>query len=476
VGAINTSPRAAIYPPSGNIVSGLRLPVGRTVMILASMGYVASFHLAYVGWIAPYFSDVGLPYAPPGPMALVLLYVLALLPSSWVPIELERPTQFVYLILYLAVYVPSIFVPTFVALQPMGETLIIAVVLCVGMGLIGSSYKLTLLKFRPSRIEPGVFWTAVIGFTLALDIWVIIKFGSSLRFVSFEDVYSVRHSSSGILSQAGFLSYAIFWLSGALNPYLIASGFFEKKTYRMLLGIGGQVLIYAAAAHKAALLSIVFIPAFALFLRRNPRRVGIKVAVVGVAVLLVLTFLLQLYPQNDQIKWVGFVVLFRALAMPGLSTAEYQDFFSRNPHTWFTQYRPFIHTFGYPYSRELGLEIGKYYSKMEDTQANAHFWASDGIASAGVVGILMASVLCGLVFWVVDTIFAKYPTAFGAATLSFWALAISNVSLLTSISSNGLGILIVLIYFGPQLSVYRSGCAGEGKRQQTVSVLRRRSQ
>jgi len=421
----------------------------RPVMIAGSLAYAAAFHWSYVSWAVPIFAASGLTYSPPALGVLLALYILVVLPSLWLPIDLQRPTQFVYLILYLTVYVPSVFVPTFVGLQEPHDTLAMSAALCAGLAIIGSSHKFPTLKVGQPAIERGLFWTLLYGVVLAVDVWIIVAFGGSLHFVGFEDVYTVRSAATHLLEGAGALGYAMLWSSGALNPYLIASGVFENNKFRIFLGAAGQALIYAAAAHKAALVSILFIPLLAAWFRRKPRRLLLKFVLGAVVLLLVLTVALQLYPSNVGMRWTGIVVVYRTLSLPGLLTAQYQDFFSRSPHTLFSQYTPFRSLFAYPYGREIGYELGKYYSRQEDVQSNAHFWAADGIASAGIGGIFIASVLCGFTFWFVDSLLVKYGTAFGAATLTFWALVISNVSLLTSVSSQGLGILILLFYFGP---------------------------
>jgi hypothetical protein len=427
----------------------LRFSAWRPAMIMGCLSYAAAFHWAYVSWAVPIYAGTGLTYTPPALEVLLALYFLAVLPSFWLPLDLLRPTQFVYLIVYVAVYVPSIFVPTFVGLQQVHDTLAMSLVLCAGLAIVGSSYKFPTLRIGQSAIERRLFWILLYGVVLAVDVWIVVAFRGSLHFVGFEDVYTVRGAAAHLLESAGVLGYAMLWSSGALNPYLIASGVFENNKFRIGLGAAGQALIYAAAAHKAALVSILFIPVLAAFFQRKPRRLLLKFVLGAVVLLLVLTIGLQLNPSNVEIRWTGIVVVYRTLALPGLLTAQYQDFFSRSPHTWFSQYTPFKDLLSYPYGREIGYELGRYYYGQEDVQSNAHFWASDGIASAGIGGIFIASALCGFAFWVVDSLLFKYGTAFGAATLSFWALAISNTSVLTSISSQGLGMLILLYYFGP---------------------------
>ncbi len=444
--------------PHKNQSQASSFPLSRCALIGGALAYTAAFHWAYASWVAPVYAFAGANYLPPSQTVLLILYILAVLPSIWIPLEIRRPTQFVYVVIYITVYVPSVLVPTFIAYQTVDDTLLLSFTLCMGYGLIGATYRFPTVRLRHSAISADVFWSLVYGLVLTFDAWIFITFRGSLQFVSFEDVYSVRHSATEVLQSAGLLSYAMCWLSGALNPYLMVSGIFERKKTRILLGVAGQILIYAAAAHKAALVSILFVPAFAVWFRGGPRRFPLKLVALVLVIVLAIAFGMQIFPSSQAVHWTGVVVLFRTFALPGMLTAQYQDFFSRNPRTWFSQYAPLQTLLQSPYTHEVSYEVGEYYTGDQDVQSNAHFWASDGIASTGVGGILIASVLCGLVFWVTDNTLTKCSEGFGAAALTFWALAISNASLLTSISSLGLGILILLFYFGPPITQAHNRC------------------
>jgi ABC-type uncharacterized transport system permease subunit len=94
--------------------------------------------------------------------------------------------------------------------------------------------------------------------------------------------------------------------------------------------------------------------------------------------------------------------------------------------------------------------VGSFYSGDPTLDANAHFWATDGLAAWGLWGILLVSVVCALVFWVLDSTAKGHDLRFTALVVTFEALNLANVSLFTSLLSGGLGLLMIFLYFAPR--------------------------
>jgi hypothetical protein len=84
----------------------------------------------------------------------------------------------------------------------------------------------------------------------------------------------------------------------------------------------------------------------------------------------------------------------RTLSIGGLLNVMYFNFFSSHPYTYFSHVNIINFFTGiYPYGNKgLGQVVGSYFLS-DDLNANANFWATDGIASLGVVGILLISIL-----------------------------------------------------------------------------------
>jgi hypothetical protein len=84
---------------------------------------------------------------------------------------------------------------------------------------------------------------------------------------------------------------------------------------------------------------------------------------------------------------------------------------------------------------------------------NAGFWASDGLAAFGPLGIIVLSAACAGVFWVLDSVASRYDTRFVMVALAFIATSFANVSLFTTLLSGGLGILTAALFVLPKRGV-----------------------
>jgi len=72
---------------------------------------------AYINWLSLVFGYYGFTYAVPPDRYLALAFVCSVLPSLWMPMEVTRPSQLGYWVLYLTVFIPSMIIPLFVQLS-----------------------------------------------------------------------------------------------------------------------------------------------------------------------------------------------------------------------------------------------------------------------------------------------------------------------------------------------------------------------
>jgi hypothetical protein len=143
------------------------------------------------------------------------------------------------------------------------------------------------------------------------------------------------------------------------------------------------------------------------------------------------------------------IVIMRSLSIPGLATAHYQRFFSHHPNTYYSHVKGVNLLVEYPYDRSLGEEVGFDIYNSNEVDWNANFWATDGLAALGVPGVVLISILCGLLFWVLDSCAQGHNQNFVAVISCYAAANISNISLFTSFVSGGLGFLVILFFFMP---------------------------
>lgn len=438
----------------------------RLLLLAGILAYVASFQWMYVSYLYPFWGYFGFDYNPPATSYLALAWLLSVIPGLWMPLQLRRPSQFAYWVLYIAVFIPSMFVPLFAGLNPPNEILGLMMALFAGFAVVGSSYLLPLFPFRFSNIPRAWFWKGFLGLAAVLTLWMAVVFRHHAQLVSFQDIYDVRNAANDV-AEGSRVNYAFMLLTGAINPFLMGYGLFCKKAQLFLAGAAGQLLVYAIGGTKGSILSIFFIGAFALLFKSGRTAFASKMVFSALSLLglACLSYVGSGYDPGPLLTIALFVVLMRTLSTGGLLTAQYFDFFQHNPLTHFSHVKGVNWILTYPYQYPLGEEIGLAYAGTTDLDASAHFWATDGLGGLGLPGILLMSIVCALVFWVLDSASQRHDPRLAALVCAYAAYNIANISLFTSLLSGGLALLMVLLYLMPPQRVTAAAFAGQGSRR-----------
>ena len=421
------------------------------VLLLAGMAaYIACFQWLYVNYLFALWDYTGYLYHPPQFAYMVLAWALSLLPVLWMPLRLTRPSQLPYWVLYVTVLIPSMFVPLYAGMNPRMELVALVLTIWVGFAITGAGYLFPLLRLNPPRFPRRLFWTAFLVLAAALAIWVVAVFRGRLNFVGLSQIYAQRFDAAEI-EQGSLVGYPIMVLTGAIAPILMGWGLYYGRKKFFFTGVLIQILIYAAEANKSAIASIVFILAFYWLLRGRRFSFGVKMvwATAVMFAALALIFILVDCDPGPLVAVPFWLILMRTFGNGGLMTAQYYDFFSHNPHTYFSHVKGinwFVH---YPYPDAIGWNIGYAYTGNLTFDANAHFWAGDGLAGMGLPGVLIISLVCALVFWLLDSVAQKHDVKLAALLLSFVALNLANISLFTTLLSGGLALMMLFLYFAP---------------------------
>jgi hypothetical protein len=423
--------------------------VARLFLLLGVAAFVAAFNWAYVSWLSPIYGAEGFLFNEPRLSYLMQAVVFSVAPSLWMPIVLTKPSQIIYWILYLTAFIPSMFVPLYTAFQPDYEVAKLLTAMLAGLALIGLGYRLPLMRRRPVPASPVVFWATLSFCAVLLLVWVLYTFKGRLQFVSFENVYEVRLSATDVNQLAG---YAIMWLTSAINPFLIAWGLTNRKKALVLIGAAGQIFLYTTTAAKGVILSAGLIPLFYLALLGKNALIGLRIIWGTVALFCVLISINLVYggEPGDIGHWPSFLVFARIFGIPGMSTAVYHDFFTDHPLTYWSHVKGINLLITYPYDRPVPMVVGLFMSGNAELCANAHPWCQDGLAAWGLPGILVASLLCIPVFWMLDSAASGHELKFAATLVSFTAANIGNESVFTVMFSGGLFLIIIILYFLPR--------------------------
>jgi len=415
--------------------------------------YCASFQWSYATWISPVWGYTGLTYNSPDPSLLFIAYVLAALLCVLSPLKLRRTSQIIYWILYFTVYIPGLFAPLFVQLDSGLKLLLLELSLTGGMLLIALSYRLKLIDLRHYPISRQLFWIVfIISFALS-NVMLLVVFRGNLHLATLKEVYDVRAESGTVQLQNPGISYVSSLLSNVMNPFLIAYGVLVHRRKLVALGILGQVLVYATAAMRSVLLSPLFIIMIYYSVKKDRGGFVPKLGLLCCAMFVVLTVLVGVHTEGLFFN-LATITLVRSFSIPGVEIGEYQYFFEHFPHTYLSHIHGVNLLVSNAYGMSLGEEVGYFYAGAASNgrigNANADFFAMDGIAGFGLPGILIMGIVCAAMFWVLDSCTRKYPIAFSASVLASCAISLTNNSLFASFLGGGIMLIMLLFIFMPR--------------------------
>src|SRR6266581_2907834 len=424
----------------------------RVLLVFGIITYIACFQWMYIHWLYPTFGYYGFDYNPPGTAYLALAWVLGLLPSLWMPLVIVRPSQLAYWVLYSIVFIPCMFVPLYAGLSQPSQVARLMLTLFAGLGITGLSYFFPLRSFRPAQLRGSRFWFWFALLASTLTLWVVVAFRHQFQILSFSDVYDVRLAADDVM-KGTLLNYPLMWLYGAINPFLMGWGLYHKKIGFFLVGSFGQLIVYGSMGTKASILSIFFTAGFYFLLRGNRLPFAVKLtwslaALVGGLCL----FFVAADQDPGLLLWVVLsVVVMRLLSLNALATAQYHGFLQNNPHTYFSHAKGISWLIHYPYGNmSVGGAVGNYYYNNYAMDQTTHFWATDGLSSFGLPGVLLISVFCAFVFWTLDSLAERHDPRLAALLISYAAYNLANIGIFTTLLSGGLGLLILILYLMPR--------------------------
>jgi hypothetical protein len=144
----------------------------------------------------------------------------------------------------------------------------------------------------------------------------------------------------------------------------------------------------------------------------------------------------------------------RFLLISGINAVNYIDFFSQHEMTYYSHINV-VNYFSqaYPYGNlQIGQVIGEYYYDMADANFNANFFLTDGVAAAGIFGVVIIGIMAGILLALINILVSKHDYRFILMPFSIIAVLLMNISIFTTLFSGGLLFLILyLITLKPKL-------------------------
>ncbi len=274
---------------------------------------------------------------------------------------------------------------------------------------------------------------------------LVLKFRSIMSFAGIEGVYEQRANANefGIGVVYG---YVILWTSYVFAPLMIAIGFTTKVRSLVFLGLIFLIIIYMITASKTAFVIFGF-----LFFVHALNYFGLRKRMYMLAVIPIFPMLASMsvdlsgYGEFSAISsYILDQMVIRGIAIQAMIFNLYAEFFGQNPYTYYSHVTGISLLVEYPYQLPVGRVISMYQYGHPDTNANSGVWATDGIASGGAIGLIIAGVMIGLFLGFVNRMTKNVGHRFLSLTMIPLALLLVNVSMFTTVASGG-GLALVFL-------------------------------
>jgi hypothetical protein len=270
----------------------------------------------------------------------------------------------------------------------------------------------------------------------------------NFRIVGIEQIYDFRDR----MESPAVINYSIAIASGALLPFAFA-GFIVRKAYwQASAALLLLLLIYPVTLSKLALFAPFLLLAVLLLSKVFDARTTVILSLPGPV--LIGLILLVLFRHHSGLYFS--VVNFRLLAVPSNALDIYNDFFSRHDPTYFCQISIVRRIMTCPYQEPLWTLMEKAYNLGN---LNGSLFATEGVASVGLLFAPLATFGCGLVIALGNRLSAGLPPRFILLSGAVLLPILLNIPLSIVLNTHGAAILFLLWYITPRAIFEEEGAA-----------------
>jgi hypothetical protein len=263
----------------------------------------------------------------------------------------------------------------------------------------------------------------------------------NFRFVTLQHIYDFRSD----LHFPTAIRYLIGIVSNSVLPFTLACYLALNQRWWAGVVLVLMLLFYPITLSKLALFAPAWIAALLILSKFFEARTATVLSLllpvlVGVILIVTVPIAFGSLAYFDKVN-------IRMIATPSSAIDIYNDFFSKNPHTYFCQLtflKPLMHC---PYRDQLSVLMEKTYGFGN---LNASLFATEGIASIGLSFAPLSALLCGLVIACANRLSAGLPPRFILISGALLPQVLLNVPFSTVLITHGMGLLMLLWYVTPR--------------------------
>jgi hypothetical protein len=413
-----------------------------------ALAYAAIYMWCYVEFLNEHFEYNYFPLTHRGTAFLGFALVTTILPIGCLR-GIRAISSVIAVLIYLLLYAPIVLTFALGSDLPVLEIALVQLTFCAGMSMIFLA-DLVVVD-APLSLDAGVnLFPVVLVATVAATVYVFFVYRGNLSFAAFGDVYTQR-SANESLGASLLMRYVSTWLTTVLVPICFAYGLLTKRPHYLLVAVATCVILYMAAANKI----IILFPAayLAIYLIARNRTAWLYPMFLG-SLSIAIVLAVKVAGTGTVAFFGSSILLQRTVANGGMVTRLYHEFFSVHPQTAYSHVSGLDKiTQPYPYGAlGVGQVVGQYYW-APDMNANANFWATDGLAAMGLMGVLFASVICSLMLAAMNSVTRRYDTLFVLLCCIPFVSTLLNQSMFSSFWSGGAFFLMLFFLFNKRSAI-----------------------
>lgn len=387
--------------------------------------------LSYIYFVNPTYKYMGFSLDI-NSIKLLESYLFCILIFFFLPIGEKTPSRLGIKLLFLLIIVPT---STIYALKNESRAFFYFL-------LGGFFITLLIIKILPTfnirkiKTKYTLFFIVGVASILVYIILIILNGIPSFQAFHFSEVYEIRKNYK---LGPFFMSYLFIWQAKILNCFLIAFAWYYKRYFLLLIFISMQVLIFLISGHKFFLI----FPLFAIWIIFTAQRKNFfRLTTISLIVLICLSY--GLYLGGHGIR-MGSMIIRRSLLLPSLVSFFYYDFFSKNKLVYLSNSLLGSLFSNYQYEMPIPNMLANAYLNNPDINMNAGYLA-DAYMHFGFPGILILSVILGIIMRAIDSIVKRNSTPLTLSIGVTPLLSLINSGLLTSLFTHGILLSMIILW------------------------------
>ncbi len=428
--------------------------IRKSVQVVFAYVYFFSLYFCYLNYLNPTWDYFGFQYVPPASFEIIIVLVFMMIGTIGMPTNINSPSALIITFSYHLVYIPALL--SCLLVKQHGAIVYFDIIVSLSFifllcGLAISAAKGASLINYKERVDGKYEKIDKFAFLLwiILGAILIFNYSSIMSFSSLEDVYSQR--AVGASSNA-LLGYSQTYFGYVFSPYLLVLGITKRSVIAFIAGFSGFFIMYAINAERTLFLMPFLV--IALSLAINSRmKILIRFYFISMILSSVVFIVTIFHKVGGVFEILATYIVFRTIGLPGLSIPLYQDLFSKIGYTYWSHINGMSLISSVPdfFNDEqawprLGVLIGKYLYNNSENNYNANLFSSDGIASAGSVGLIIMGLFFSAFLFLLEKLSKSNDNRFSILSIVPLAMVLVNGSLFTALLSFG-GFFWILAFY-----------------------------